>query len=100
LRALEFAFLLHEIRGASGAEAGKVGRRGFGFAEMPLHSRFGHFHFRKLHLQGPIRKRDVSQVATLQLAAAIQNPGMKEYPIEIANRDGFTLLNSTLLWTM
>ena len=26
-----------------------------------------------------------------------QNPGMNEYPIETANRDAFTLLNSKLL---
>jgi hypothetical protein len=90
LRALEFAFLLDEIRGARGAEARRIGRRVFGFARMPLHNRFDHFHFRKLHLRGPdsqARCFAVSDFATNRgehalldfvLAAAFQNPGMKE----------------------
>jgi hypothetical protein len=64
LRALELAFLLNEVRGAGGAEAGRVGRRFFNFAGMPRLDRFDHF--RKLHLQASAPQGRFSRVASLQ----------------------------------
>ena len=93
----------------------------FTVSGLLLFSRFDHF--RKLALPPSIRKEDILWLATLPSAGneeskgqgpkcvssfllhfffstAVQNPGRKEYPIEMAKRDGFTLLNSWLLCTM
>jgi hypothetical protein len=88
LRALELAFLLHEITGTSGAEAGRVGRRVFGFAGIPRLSPFDHF--RKLHPQSADSQaryfaggdfainRGEHALLDFVVADAVQNPGIKE----------------------
>ena len=115
LRALEFAFLLDEITGTVWGRSGKGRAAGCRFCWMPRHDRLrrsGSIIPQTITRQGrDLRKRDISRGAELcnhrgELAlldfacSAFRIPAVKEYPIEMAKREGFTLLNSTLLWMM
>ena len=103
LRTFQFAAVVHEFAGAIRTEARRVGgrirvripcrtsrvsagRSGQCFAQVrpSVHSA----------ITSPNKKESRFAALFLHCLRQCQNPGMNEYPIEIAYRDALTLLNS------